>query len=65
MRGNFSVENNISLVQNSPPKQDSSFLANSPKENFSPSKTSTPKKAKNFEINKSRENVDKHSLERS
>ena len=38
---------------------------NSSKEKFSPSKTSTPKKAKNFEINKSRENVDNHSLERS
>ena len=51
-----SVSHNISLVQNSPPKQDSSFLANSSREKFSPSKTSTPKKAKNFEINKSREN---------
>merc|ERR1712112_279567 len=40
----------------SPPKQNSSFLANSPLEKFSPSNTSTPKKAKNFEINKSREN---------
>ena len=63
--GDLSVSHNISLVQNSPPKQDSSFLANSSREKFSPSKTSTPKKAKNFEINKSRENVDKHLLERS
>ncbi len=61
----LSVSQGSSNIANSPPKQDSSFLANSSREKFSPSKTSTPKKAKNFEINKSRENVDKHSLERS
>ena len=60
-----SVSQGSSNIANSPPRQDSSFLANSPKEKFSPSKTSTPNKVKNFEINKSRENVDNHSLERN
>ena len=65
MSKSAAVSQGSSNIANSPPKQDSSFLANSPKEKFSPSKTSTSKKAKNFEINKSRENVDNHSLERS